>query len=273
MSDKYFLNSLAKGMEVLRIISESSTALSLSEISEKASINTVRCTRICRTFEHDGFIFKDKQKKYHASPKMLSFGYNFIKKAKWLDVALYYMNCINAELKGISSLSILDGQDIVYLARVSTLEFLPIDINVGTKVPAYCTCMGKLLIAMSPPEIMHSIVDKINFQPLTPFTITNKDDFIAELTKIKKQGYAINDEELAIGNRAVAAPVVDEKGYAVAAVHTAFQTITCTRERLEKEVALQVIECAKSISDDVLKLSSVLNMSIECLVRGHNSLD
>ena len=95
---------------------------------------------------------------------------------------------------------------MIYLFRITKRKYLPFDIQIGTKLPVYCTAMGKVLVAMGPPKKIGSILKKLEFKPLTARTIKNLGKFKDELDKVRKRGYAINDEELSIGNRAMLWP-------------------------------------------------------------------
>jgi IclR family pca regulon transcriptional regulator len=121
----------------------------------------------------------------------------------------------------------LEGSEIIYLIRIRKRKYLPFDIQTGTKLPVYCTAMGKILMAMGPPEKIKPILKALEFKPLTAHTITRLDKFLNELGGVRKKGYAINDEELSIGNRALAAPIMNQHGYAVAAI-----TLLCPRPNI-----------------------------------------
>ena len=265
----YILKSLLKGLEVLQVISESENPLGLSEISQKTATNMVRATRILRTFEKAGYLYRDSRKRYNLSPKMLSLGYAFINSIEWIDIAQYYMGALYNTVGGIVSLTVLDDVEIVYLSRIRDKEFISLSIHAGTRLPVHCTAMGKVMLAYSSREEMERILNKIDFNmnKLTNFTISSREAFVQELSWITQNGYAVNDEELALGNRAVAAPILNGQGYAVAAVCVALQTIQFSREEIEKRISKSVIACANKISDDLQKLAMSMNVSMDHFVK------
>ena len=256
----YFINSLAKGLSVLQAFGEAGHPLTLSEIANALGANNTTATRLCYTLTELGFIQRDGQRRYHLTPKVLTLGYSYISGLAWQEVAQYYLETLFKEVQETVNLSILEGSEIIYLFRIRKRKYLPFDIQIGTKLPVYCTAMGKILMAMGPPERIGPILKTLEFKPLTAHTITRLDKFLQELDKVRKKGYAINDEELSIGNRVVAAPVVDKYGYAVAAINIAVPTTECSRSQMEKTLAPPVIRTACEISEALIKMEVPLVM-------------
>ncbi len=257
---RYFINSLAKGLSVLQAFSEAGHALTLSEIAKALGANNTTATRLCYTLMELGFIQRDGHRRYHLAPKVLTLGHSFISGLAWQEVAQYYLESLFKEVQETVNLSILEDSEIIYLIRIRKRKYLPFDIQIGTKLPVYCTAMGKVLMAMGPPKKIGPIFKKLEFKPLTARTITRLDMFLNELDKVRKKSYAVNDEELSIGNRAVAAPIVDKQGYAVAAINIAVPTTEYTRSQMEKILAPQVIRTAHEISEALKKMEAPLVM-------------
>jgi IclR family pca regulon transcriptional regulator len=257
---RYFINSLAKGLSVLQAFSEADHTLTLSEIAHALKSNTTTATRLCYTLSELGFIHKDGQRRYHLTPKILTLGHSFISGLAWQEVAKYYLEILFKEVQETVNLSILEGSEIIYLIRIRKRKYLPFDIQTGTKLPVYCTAMGKILMAMGPPEKIKPILKTLEFKPLTAHTITRLDKFLNELGEVRKKGYAINDEELSIGNRALAAPIMNQHGYAVAAINIAVPTTEYSRSQMEKILAPQVMGTAREISEALIKMEAPLVM-------------
>lgn len=257
---RYFINSLAKGLSVLQTFSESDHTLTLSEIAHALRANTTTATRLCYTLTELGFIHKDGQRRYHLTPKVLTLGHSYISGLAWQEVAKYYLEVLFKEVQETVNLSILEGSEIIYIIRIRKRKYLPFDIQTGTKLPVYCTAMGKVLMAMGPPEKVKPILKVLEFKPLTARTLTRLDKFNDELDKVRKKGYAINDEELSIGNRAVGAPIIDKHNYAVAAINIAVPTTEYSRSQMEKKLAPRVIKTACEISEALIKMEAPLVM-------------
>ena len=257
---RYFINSISKGLSVLQAFSEAGHPLALSEIAKALGANNTTATRLCYTLAELGFIQKDGHRRYHLTPKVLTLGYSYISGLDWQEVTKYYLDALFKKVQETVNLSILEGADIIYLIRIRKRKYLPFDIQIGTRLPVYSTAMGKVLMAMGRPEKIKLILRKLEFKPLTARTITRSDKFLGELDKVRRSGYAINDEELSIGNRAVAAPVVGKDGYAVAAINIAMPTTEYTRSQMEKTLAPQVIRTAREISEALIKIEAPLVM-------------
>src|SRR4030042_4503636 len=257
---RYFINSLAKGLSVLQAFSQSDHTLPLSEIAHALRANTTTATRLCYTLTELGFIHKDGQRRYHLTPKVLTLGHSYISGLAWQEVAKYYLEVLFKEVQETVNLSILEGSEIIYIIRIRKRKYLPFDIQTGTKLPVYCTAMGKVLMAMGPPEKVKPILKVLEFKPLTARTLTRLDKFNDELDKVRKKGYAINDEELSIGNRAVGAPIIDKHNYAVAAINIAVPTTEYSRSQMEKKLAPRVIKTACEISEALIKMEAPLVM-------------
>ena len=257
---RYFINSLAKGLSVLQAFSEADHMLNLSEIAHTLKANTTTATRLCYTLMELGFIQKDGQRRYRLTPKVLTLGHSFISGLAWQEVAKYYLETLFKDVQETVNLSVLEGSEIIYLIRIRKRKYLPFDIQTGTKLPVYCTAMGKILMAMGPPEKIKPILITLEFKPLTARTITNLDKFNEELNKVRTKGYAINDEELSIGNRALAAPVMNKHGYAAAAINVAVPTTEYSRSQMEKILAPRVMRTAREISEALIKMEAPLVM-------------
>ena len=257
---RYFINSLSKGLAVLQAFGEADHPLTLSEIATALRANNTTATRLCYTLTELGFIQRDGQRRYHLTPKVLTLGHSYISGLAWYEVAQYYLEKLFREVQETVSLSILEGSEIIYVLRIRKRKYLPFDIQIGTKLPVYCTAMGKVLMAMGPPQKTQFILKTLEFKSLTARTITRLDKFLEELDRVRKKGYGINDEELSIGNRSVAAPILNEHGYAVAAIHIAVPTTEHSRSQMEKIFALQVIKTAHEISEALIKMEAPLVM-------------
>jgi IclR family pca regulon transcriptional regulator len=257
---RYFIQSLAKGLAGLQAFTDIGRPLILSELAQAVGITNTAALRLCYTLTELGFIRRDSQKQYHLTPNVLRLGYPAICCSDWHDIAKYYLEQLFKEVRETVGLSILEGAYIMYVIRITEREYMPLDIRIGTRLPVYCTAMGKVMMALGSPKKTRSILHKIAFRPLTQRTITHVDKFLEELNKVRMKGYAINDEELSIGNRAVAAPVVDKHGYAVAAINIAMPTTDYTEKQMEEKLAPQAIKTAREISEALIKMETPLVM-------------
>jgi IclR family pca regulon transcriptional regulator len=254
---RYFIHSLGKGLDLLQILAKKARPLTLAEIAHAMGTNNTTVTRLCYTLSELEFIQRDQQKRYRLSPKVLTLGYGAICGSEWREVAKYYLERLFTEVQETVSLSILQDSEILYLIRLRKRQYLPFNIRVGTTLPVYCTAMGKVLMAMGPPEKTVPVIEKLRFRRLAGRTITHLDKFLEELGNVRKKGYAINDEELTVGNRAVAAPVVNGQGYAIAAINIATPTTQYSRKEMEKKLAPLVMRTAQDISGALQQIATI----------------
>jgi IclR family pca regulon transcriptional regulator len=257
----YFVKSLAKGLTVLQILADMDGPLTLSEIAHAMGSDKTTTTRFCHTLRELKFIYRDNQKRYHLSPKVLTLGTSVICGLDWLKIARYYLERLFEEVQKTVNLSILEGEEILYLIRLRKEKYLPFDIRIGTKLPVYCTAMGKVLMAMGPPEKTKSIIEALEFRQLTSRTITSRDKFLDEFSKIRSNGYAINDEELTDLARAVAAPILDNQNYAIAAINIAAPTTECSLKEMEENLAPIVKRVAHEISKSLIEIDAPIVMN------------
>jgi IclR family pca regulon transcriptional regulator len=255
---RYFIHSLAKGLAVFQALTEAGQPLTLSEIAKALGVNNTTATRLCYTLGELEFLQRDGQRRYHLTPKVLTLGYSYISGLDWRKVANFYLERLFKEIQETVNLALPEGQEIVYILRIRKRKYLPFDIRIGTKLPVYCTAMGKVLMALGHPEKTKPILKQLTFKPLTSHTITNLKDFLKELAQVRLKGYALNDEELSIGNRAIAAPILDEKGFAVAAINLAVPTARYTRKEVEEKLAVPVLTASHEISEALIKMKAPL---------------
>ena len=267
---RYFVHSLAKGLSVLQAFGEAGHPLTLSEVAKSLGANSTTATRLCYTLSELGFVQKDGQRRYHLTPRILTLGHSYISGLAWQEVVQYYLEILFEEAQETVNLSILEDSEIIYLLRIRKRKYLPFDIQIGTKLPVYCTAMGKILVAMGPPEQTKPILKALEFKPLTARTITSLDKFSEELNKVRTKGYAINDEELSIGNRSIAAPILHKQGYAVAAVNIAMPTTQYSRSQMEKILAPHVVKTAREITEALIKMEAPIVMGSVSKPRGKN---
>jgi len=247
--ERYFIRSLAKGLNLLKSLADAKQALTLSEIAQALGTNNASATRLCYTLEHMGFIRRDKERKFHLTPNVLKLGYSAICELEWRDIAMHYLEELFEEVQENISLSVLDGSEILYLIRLRKNELLPFTIRIGSRFPAYCTGMGKVLLAMGPKDKTQDVINSLEFSSLTPHTIAQIDKFKRELDLVRKKGYAINYEELSLGACAVAAPVLDNANCAFAAISIAVSTVNYKKKDLEKKLIPSVLKTSRKISD------------------------
>jgi len=247
-NNRYFIQALSKGLLLLKHIAAAERPLSLTEIAEKLETNKATATRFCYTLVKLGYLQRMDNKLYDLTPNVLELGYSAICRTDWHKMTTYFLQELFRQLDETVSAAILVETDILYTIRIIKKKILDIDIQVGSRLPAHCTAMGKLLLAFAPPEKVRELLPKMDFTKLNERTIGSLPRFKEELEAARRMGYAISDEEVAVGNRSIGAPLLDENGYAFAAISVATPSERYSVERLIKEMAPPLTECAQKIS-------------------------
>ena len=245
---RYYLKSLAKGILVMQALAEARDPLTLAELSRACGTNNATATRICHTLAELGYVQRDRQRRFHLTPKILSLGYAAVGSLGWRQVAQHYLEELAQGTGETVNLSILQGRELMYLVRINnTGRILPFDLQLGSRLPLHCTSMGKSLLAFAPPEQRERILADYDFVSLTHRTITSREGFEAELERVRRNGYSVNDEELSVGLRSVSAPIKGLGGEAMAALNIAVPTRRVSLDELITRLAPQALETARRI--------------------------
>ena len=248
--DRNFVESVERGLNVFSFIVNSKKAVGITQISKALHLSIGSVQRVTYTLQKLGYLRKDEDiQKYSIGNNGLVLGLGIVKGLDLKRIAYPYLKELSAEINETVNLAVLDGIQIVYIDRVKTGQIININLNIGSKLPVYCTSMGKSLLAFLPNDELLELLNKITLRPITPHTITTKARLLKELEKVKERGFSVNDKELDIGLRSVAAPVRNEYGTVVAAVNIAVPASRVTFEELRTEFASKVIHLSKVISE------------------------
>ncbi len=183
--------------------------------------------------------------------RILELGYAYLSSLSLPEVAQRHMEALVARVHESCSVSVLDGDEVVYVARVPTKRIMTVAISVGTRFPAYATSMGRVLLAAQPADWLDDYLATAQLRPLTRRTVTDPAKLRAVLTRIAAQGYAIVDQELEEGLRSVAAPIHGEDGSVIAAVNVSAHATRGSFEMIRRELLPPLLAAAKRIEEDI----------------------
>jgi IclR family pca regulon transcriptional regulator len=189
--------------------------------------------------------------RFSLSPRVLELGYAYLSSLTLPEVAQPHMETLVAEVNESSSISVLDGTEIVYVARVPTRRIMSITLSVGTRLPAYATSMGRVLLAALPAEELEARLAQTDLQPLSAHTITDPDALRAVLERVRRQGWAAVDQELEQGLRSLAVPIRDGSGTTVAALNVSVHATRGSMATLRRDVLPLAQRAARAIEDDL----------------------
>jgi len=248
--DAHFVQSLERGLAVIRAFDAQRPELTLSEVARHCDLTRAAARRFLLTLADLGYVRTDGRL-FRLAPRVLELGYAYLSSLSLPEVASPHLERLVEEVHESSSMSVLDGDDIVYVARVPMARIMTVAINVGTRFPAYATSMGRVLLAALPDKALEEYLDRVELQRLAPRTTTSPDALRAELSRVRAQGYAIVDQELEGGLRAVAAPVRDKAGTTVAAINVSSHASRSSMEKIRRELVPKLRAAAARIQADL----------------------
>jgi IclR family transcriptional regulator, pca regulon regulatory protein len=246
----HHVQSLERGLAVIRAFDASAPELTLSDVARVTGLTRAAARRFLLTLVDLGYVRTDG-KFFSLTARVLELGYAFLSSMTLPEVAQPHLERLSAEVHESSSVSVLDGSDIVYVARVAVSRIMTVTINVGTRFPAYATSMGHVLLAGLDVDALSEHLDRTSLERLTSHTLTSPGALRAELAKVREQGWALVDQELEEGLRSVAAPIRDRQGRVVAAVNVSTQVSRNTPESVREEMVPPLLAAAKRIEADL----------------------
>lgn len=246
---RYAIETLGRGLSVLSLFSRDASDLSLTEISKSADLNMTTSLRIASTLVEAGYLRRDPEtKRYRPALKVLQLGFAALQSLDVRQVARPPLERLSQETGETVSHAVLDGLEIVYVDRIRNRQIVGVVLGLGSRLPAHCTSMGKAMLAFLSNEQLSKRLKRARLSACTANSITSVEDLQNDLVKVRERGYAINDQELAMGLRALAAPILGADGRAVAAVNVSGSTETISRSRVREELAPRLLEATAEIS-------------------------
>lgn len=228
-----FVQSLARGLAVIRAFDSDNASLSLSDVARRSDMPRAAARRFLRTLETLGYVRgrgDGTGRTYALTPRVLELGFSYLSSLSLPEIVQPHLERLSREVDESVSAAVLDGPDIVYIARVPTRRIMSVRITIGTRFPASATSMGRVLLAGLPEADAAAVVEASALAPLTDRTITDAAALREELSRVREQGWALVDGELEPGLRSVAAPLHGRSGAVVAALNV---STSATRDSVE----------------------------------------
>ncbi|WAB83009.1 helix-turn-helix domain-containing protein [Microcella daejeonensis] len=245
-----FVQSLERGLAVIRAFSDERPRLTLSEVARHTGLTRAAARRFLITLQHLGYVGSDAGQ-FYLRPSVLQLGYAYLSSLSLADIALEHLTPAADELHESCSASVLDGDSVVYIARASTTRIMSINLAVGTRLPAATTSMGRVMLASLPEAELEAFLAGVSLEPRTPSTITTVDALRAEIDRVREQGWCVLDQELEIGVRSVAVPVRDARGQVIATVNASAHSTRVTLDTLRTTFLARIQQVAAGIEADL----------------------
>lgn len=246
----YFVRSVERAFRVLRTFTEQQPELTLTEVAQASGLDRAGARRLLLTLIDLGYVAHDGRR-YSLAPRILEFGHAYLSARSLPQIAEPHLRRLTAELREMSALAVLDGDDVRYVAEVPSPKLLSVAIPVGSRFPAHATSLGKVLLADLPPERLEARLSTMSLRPLTARTITTRQAMHAQLAQVRKQGFVISDGELEDGLRGVAAPIRDPEGRVTAAVNVSLDVHSASEEDVRREIVPLLMTTAARIEADL----------------------
>ena len=247
--DGSFIQSLDRGLAVIRALSEPAD-MSLSDVARVAGLSRAAARRSLLTLRELGYV-RQAGGRFALTPRVLELGFAYLSSLSLPELAQPHLERLVERLHESSSVAVLDGDDIVYVARVSTRRIMAVSISVGTRFPAHATSMGRVLLASLPAHDLDASIGRMRLEPITAGTITSRKALASELDQVRRQGWALVDQELEDGLRSVAAPIRDRSEEVVAAVNLSVHASRATVGEMQHEMLPPLLETASAIGQEL----------------------
>lgn len=244
------VQSLVRGLSVIRTFNADRPRQTLAQVAEATGLARATARRFLHTLVTIGYAGTDGTE-FWLTPRVLELGYSYMSGLGLPAIAQPRLEELSRRIGESSSLSVLDGPDIVYVNRVPVRRIMTVSITIGTRFPAYTTSMGRVILAGLPQDELDAYLAEVDFKAYTPSTIVEPEQLRAEIARVREQGFAIVDQELEPGLRSLAAPVHSPSGKVVAAVNVSTQTVVHHLDELHNSFLPALIDTAELISADL----------------------
>jgi IclR family pca regulon transcriptional regulator len=224
------VQSLSRGLAIIRAFDRDRPSMTLSQVAVRTGVSRAVARRFLHTLVHDGYVSTDG-KYFRLTPKVLDLGYAYLSSLDLWELAQPIMQQVVAATGESCSASVLDGTDIVYVARVAAGRIMQVGLSIGSRLPAFCSSMGRVLLAALTPEKLAAFFAIADLSPRTARTIATEAALRQELQRVAAQGWALVDEELEAGLRSLSVPIRGRSGQVIAAINVSCHANASTPEQ------------------------------------------
>lgn len=243
-----YVQSFARGLEVIRTFSSATPRQTLTEVATRSGLTRAGARRILLTLQSLGYVESDGRQ-FALTPRILDLGFAYLSSMPIWNLAEPVMESLAAEVRESCSAAVLDGTDIVYVLRVPTRKIMSIGLGVGSRLPAYCTSLGRMLLAALPDDEVVGRLRASDRRALTRHTVTDTDALLAKVQQARRQGWCLVNQELEEGLVSMAAPLVGRGGRTVAALNISGQANRTGPRQMQDALLPALRDAAQSISN------------------------
>lgn len=248
-----FIQSLDRGLAVVRAFSDEQSLLSLADVARITGLSRASVRRALLTLETLGYV-GSRQGRFYLRPRVLDLGYAFLSSSNSIDLTQDHLRRLSARIGESVSACEYDDGDIVYVARAAAETIMPIRIGIGRRLPAFCTSTGRVLLSEFGEAELSEFFRTYPREKLSPATVVDEAELRDVIAQVREQGWSANNQELDLGARSVAAPIVGASGRYLSAVNVSVSTSRVSMEQLLDEYLPQLLDTTSRISSELALL-------------------
>ena len=241
------IQAAERSFAIIRAFGQRRQVLSQAQVAELTGLSRATTRRFLLTMEALGYVGRDGRNSFFLRPKVLDLGYAYLSSMSLWDVAREQMEFLVAQVRESSSASVLDETDIIITARVQTQRIMTVLVEIGTRLPAHATSMGRVLLADLPSAALDDYFGKVVPERLTPRSITSEQELRVILKTVASQGWCLLDEELEEGVRSLAVPLHDKQGTVIAAMNVCAHASRVSADRMQEEFLPALLQAAATV--------------------------
>jgi IclR family transcriptional regulator, pca regulon regulatory protein len=245
-----FVQSLDRGLAVIRAFGPDHDRLTLSEVARETGLTRAAARRFLLTLVTLGYV-RTNGKEFSLGPRVLELGYSYLSSMTLPDVATPHVEALVTQVQESSSISVLDGQDVVDIVRVPAKRIMTVSVPVGTRFRAHASSKGRVLLAHLSPADLEAFLAEARLERLTDRTVTDPQELRGLLDDIRSKGYALVDQEVEEGVRSVAVPLRDAGGTVIAAMNVSSYATRVSVGAARQEVLPLLLAAASQIEADL----------------------
>jgi IclR family pca regulon transcriptional regulator len=234
LTDPDFMTSLARGLAVLRAFADTRKPQTIAQISQQTGIPRAAVRRCLHTLRQLGYVDAELNN-FTLRPKVLTLGYSYLSSTPLTTAAQPCLDAVSKALGESSSLAVLEEEQVLYVARAATSHVMSVSLAAGSRLPAYCSSLGRVLLAHLPQDELDAYLAHTTLTPKTEHTVTDPARLREILAQVRRDGYAVNDQELELGLRSIAVPVRGASGRVLAALNVGAHAARVTPARMVEE--------------------------------------
>lgn len=249
-SDPNFMTSLARGLKVLEAFAELGPEQTVADLARHTGLPRGVVARCLHTLVVTGYVARD-DRHFTVRPGIVKLANAYLSDRSLAAIAQPLLENLRDAVGESCSLGVLDGADVLYVARASRSRIMTIDLHVGSRLPAWCTSMGRVLLAALPPGERDALIPPSPLPPRTPHSASDRADLDARIDEAARKGFALVDQELEVGLRSIAVPVRDNGGKVIAALNIGANAFERSVENLETHIAPKLMQASARLTAEL----------------------